>query len=145
MSQSYSARQQGFSLIELMIVVAIIAILAAIAYPSYQRYVTDTWRGRAVACLAELAQGMERRYTSNMSYLVSGNKQPLPSNQCVSELSNENRYDVKFADKQPKSQTFIIEAIPKGAQAPDKECGKLSIDQTGQRYIAGTGNVDDCF
>lgn len=138
-----SGLQRGFTLIELMIAVAIIAILASIAYPSYQRYVTDTWRTRAVACLGELAQGMERRYTEGFSY--ENDDQPLPSAECVSELDNANRYTLDFADNQPTEQTFVIEAAPKGPQAPDAECGTLSLDQTGQSSISGTGTVAQCF
>ena len=53
----------GFTLIELMIVVAIVAILAAVALPSYQSYVVRTQRAAATSCLAEMAQFMERVYT----------------------------------------------------------------------------------
>ena len=51
-------RSRGFTLIELMIVVAIIAILAAIAYPTYTNYITKTRRNAATACLSEYANYM---------------------------------------------------------------------------------------
>lgn len=138
-----SGLPRGFTLIELMIAVAVIAILASIAYPSYQRYVNDTWRTRAVACLDELAQGMERRYTETFSY--KNDDQPLPNAECVSELANANRYSLAFADKEPTEQTFKIEATPSGPQAPDADCGTLSLDQTGQASISGSGTIAQCF
>ena len=61
-------RHTGFTLIEVMIVVAVIGILAAIAYPSYQESVTKTRRSAAQGCLVEMAQFMERFYTTNMRY-----------------------------------------------------------------------------
>jgi len=58
----------GFTLIEVMIVVAIIGILAAIGYPSYQQHVRSSRRADAQAALSELAQFMERRFTENNGY-----------------------------------------------------------------------------
>ena len=58
----------GFTLIEVMIVVAIVGILAAIAYPSYQQHVRSSRRADAQAALLELAQFMERRFTENNGY-----------------------------------------------------------------------------
>ena len=62
------ARQAGFTLIELMIAVAIIAILASIAYPSYQRYVQDARRTDGQSGLMQAAQQLERCYTVQASY-----------------------------------------------------------------------------
>jgi len=61
-------RGKGFSLIELMIVLAIVAILASLAYPSYQRYVIRAQRHEAKAALQGLAQSMEKQYAQNNTY-----------------------------------------------------------------------------
>ena len=61
-------KQQGVTLVELMIAVGILGILAAVVLPSYQQHVITSSRTAATACLAEYAQFMERNYTTNMSY-----------------------------------------------------------------------------
>ena len=61
-------RQSGFTLIELMIVVAIVGILAAISYPSYQSYVERTGRSDGIAKLSEVMQAQERFYSQNQTY-----------------------------------------------------------------------------
>jgi type IV pilus assembly protein PilE len=62
------ARARGFTLIEMMITVAIIGILASIAYPAYQDYVRRAARADAKAVLMETAQFMERHFTTNNAY-----------------------------------------------------------------------------
>jgi len=62
----------GFTLMELMIVVAIIGILSAFAYPNYVQYVDNAYRNDAQAALISLAAHMERRFTENNSYCDSG-------------------------------------------------------------------------
>lgn len=69
LNRSSRRTSAGFTLIELMIAVAIIAILAAIAIPSYQNYMTQTRRTEAQAALMAFAQAMERFYTQNNTYI----------------------------------------------------------------------------
>lgn len=112
-------QQRGFTLIELMITVAIIAIIAAIAYPSYQESVKRTRRAVAKADLMELANFMERKFTENNTYASVA----LPS------LGTEH-YTVSFSSEQPTATTYVIQAAPTGVQASDS-CGTLTISNTG--------------
>lgn len=139
------ARSRGFTLIELMIVVAIIAVLAAIAYPSYTSYITKTRRNAASACLSEYANYMERYYTTNLRYDqdTSGNaNKTLPTLDCSANSQTGTYYSYTFAAAPALSQsTFKILAtpIPGSVQAArDTQCGVLGIDQSGQRYYQST-------
>lgn len=120
--------QRGFTLIELMITVAIVAILASIALPNYQSHVTSTRRTTAQACLLELAQFMERYYsTNNMSYLSAA----LPTTECRTNLANH--YTFAFAST-PTATAYAITATAQGAQATrDSSCTPLQVTQTGAR------------
>lgn len=143
-------RSRGFTLIELMIVVAIIAILAAIAYPTYTNYITKTRRAAATACLSEYANYMERFYTTNMSYNTdnsSGTPTPVTSLTVVldcaaqSETGQYYQYAFAAAPVALSQSTFMILAtpVPSSVQASrDTTCGVLGIDQAGQRYYQGT-------
>lgn len=121
-------QKSGFTLIELMIVVAIIGILTAIAYPSYQSHVVKTRRVTAESCLLELAQFMERYYTSNMSYADAD----LPTTQCQTDLGDF--YTFQFAASTPTAATYTIQAVAKGSQATsDSSCATLAITHTGTK------------
>lgn len=129
-------RTLGFTLIELMMVVAIIAIIAAVAYPSYQNHVLRTRRASAAACLEELAQQMERRYATSMRYNVTTT---LPTLSCVSDL--DRHYSFAYASGEPTTSTFIITATPTGAQAADTRCGVLGLNHQGVRFAQETGTA----
>lgn len=137
-------RSRGFTLIELMIVVAIIAILAAIAVPAYTKYITKTRRAAATACLSEYANYMERFYTTNLRYdedVSTGTavKTP-PVLDCAATSQTGQYYAYTFAAAPALSQsTFRIIATPQDIQASrDTTCGVLGIDQAGQRYYQAT-------
>lgn len=118
------SKHNGITLIEMMVVVAIVGILAAIAYPSYASYIIRTNRAAAEACLIELAQFMERSYTSAFSYEGIG----LPTMQCINDL--DPRYAFSISDQ--AARTYTLTAVPEGPQKAD-DCGTLLLNQTGQK------------
>jgi len=135
-------RNQGFTLVELMIVVAIVAILAALAYPSYQQYVRKSRRADAKAVLVEAAQFMERSYTEkNFSYASV----TLPPTLEKSPQDGERKYYTIDFDSTPTDNTFTLVATPEGDQTKDR-CGALTLDHTGKKGTEASGmTVDECW
>lgn len=121
----------GFSLVELMVVVAIIAILAAIAYPNYTGYLVKARRTAAATCLQQNAQLMERYYTTNLTYIGAPNPQL-----CDPDLNGF--YNISFSGT-PAARTFTIQAVPTSRQN-DGACGTLTINQQGVRTESGTAS-----
>jgi type IV pilus assembly protein PilE len=123
----------GFTLIELMIAVAVVAILAAIAIPSYEWTLAKARRGAAQGCLTEQAQYMERYHSTNMTYAAA----PAPS--CSSEVGVH--YTIAFVGT-PDAAGYTLQADPQGRQAEvETKCGTMTIDQTGRK----TGATAECW
>jgi len=122
----------GFTLIELMVVVAIVAILVAVAVGTYDFAAVKTRRGAAKACLVSGAQYMERYHTLHFSYEDA----ELPP--CSSDVTDY--YAVGFDDA-PDADTFKIQAIPNSKQK-DSTCGTLTLDSTG---VKGATNGGTCW
>ncbi len=139
-------RTLGFTLVELMIVVAIVSILAAMAYPTYQDSVRKSRRADARAALVELAQFMERNYTDAHRYDLDRagaaiNTAALPFQEAPKE-GGTKFYDLALVVAQ---NTFTLSAAPKNGQAADP-CGTLSLDQAGVKDVAGgTLPKEDCW
>ena len=123
---------RGFTLIELMIVVAIIGIIAAIAYPSYQEYVRSAKRADAETALMELAHFMERFYTANGRYdqNSAGTAVALPFTQAPKD-GGTKAYDIGF-NGTPSATAYVLQAVPTGSMANDK-CGTLTLSNTGAK------------
>lgn len=109
---------KGFTLIELMIVVAIIAILAAIAYPAYQNQVQRSHRATAQGEMLAYAQAMERCFTTTNTYIGC----------TYSPDVDPARYEVE--PDNVSATEFRIVATPRGAQTSDR-CGTMTLRQNG--------------
>lgn len=140
--------QQGFTLIEVMIVVAIIGVLAAIAYPSYQDSITKSHRAQAKSTLFEYAQFMERNFSTTGDYAkkADGSAIALPSLQGAVDLASHYDFALGTGTTATTATAFVVSATPKGAQATrDTKCGTLTLDQSGIKTESGTGTVKDCW
>lgn len=137
--QAMTARQRarGFTLVELMVVVAIVAILASIALPSYQDSIRKSRRGQAKADLVELAQGLERFHSVNGTYAGY-----LPAF-AVSPRTGTAQYNIAVAGL--SATAFNLTATAIGGQVDDT-CGNLGLTQTGQKSFTGSsGTVALCW
>lgn len=115
-------RTAGFTLIELMIAVAIIGILASIAYPSYQRYVERAATAEAEARLMEGAGAVERCYTENYSYT-----------DCDPGLQSTDRYSFSFSSS--SSSTYSLSAVSRPNSRVEEPC--LRVTELGERLTSG--------
>jgi len=139
---------RGFTLIELMVVVAVIGILAAIAYPSYAEYVRRSQRAEMQRVMMDANQFLKRYYGAQDTYvgatLGALNRSPT---------SGTLAYDIQLIEggnpvvTATQATTYTLRATRAGVMAGDR-CGDLSMDQNGTRTISNnaTGTtLADCF
>lgn len=136
-------KNEGFTLIELMITVAVIGILASIAYPSYQEQVRKSRRADAQGALLELSNFMERFFTENNRYDQNraGNAVALPFAESPKDGMTKY-YDLSFQAGALNQTQYTLQAVPKGAQANDR-CGTFRLTHTGARSVSTTAT--DCW
>jgi type IV pilus assembly protein PilE len=129
-------KHAGFTLIELMIVVAVIAIIAAIAYPAYQDQVRKARRSDAQQLVMTTVTRQEQFIVNMRSYSDSFTALNVRSDgwTCTAAQCSNNFYDVSIAvDNTATPPTYTITAAAKGAQVAD---GNLTINSAGNK----TGN-----
>ncbi len=127
----------GFTLIELMITVAIVAILAAIALPSYTRYIVRSNRAAAQGYMLEVS-GLQQRYLLDARAYAAD----LATLNTTAPANVAPNYAVATAPNPPASAPgFTVTATPINAQLTrDTECKTLSVDQAGTKTASGTGS-----
>ena len=134
-------REAGFTMVELMIVVAIMAILTAIAYPSYTNHIVRGKRTAAASFLLQVANRQEQAMLNSRAYQTSLSALNLSTPQDVAE-----NYTLSIATSAGPPPGYTITAAPTGTQASkDGKCGSLTYTNAGVKGITGTGTVADCW
>lgn len=134
------ASQKGFTLIELMITVAIIGILAAIAYPSYQDHVRKSRRTEAQSVLLNIGTRQQQMLLDTRSYASAAGSLGVT---IPTQVSSHYVIDVSAPASTPPS--FTVTAMPQGDQTKDK-CGTVGVTHTGAKTAVKNGsNQTGCW
>lgn len=134
--------QRGFTLIEVMIVVAIVGILSAVAYPSYVAYIMRSNRSAAQGYMLEVSNLQQRYLLDARAYA------PNLATLSTSAPSNVSpNYDIKIALTGTTPPGFTVTATPVvGSQSSrDTACGTMSVDETGAKTASGTSGPAGCW
>lgn len=136
----------GFTMIELMIVVAIIGILARIAYPSYVKQVVKSNRSDAKIKIADVSQRMQRCFTAQSTFNpTTGLCAVKDAATAASGIASDNGYyTISIAAADLTATTFKIKAtaVSGKRQANDNDCSLFQIDQTGKKLAQNAGGDD---
>lgn len=139
---------RGFSLLELMIAVAVIGILAAIAYPSYQEHVIRGNRTEGMALLSEAAARQERYFAQNNAYITTQNdvaKLAMPYTTGTTVSSPTGKYQL-VVSKAGNDGGYTLTATRQATQVNDTKCGNLTLDAVGRRgNVGGSADAASCW
>ncbi|HYE35761.1 type IV pilin protein [Methylocaldum sp.] len=133
-------KTRGFTLMELMIAVAVVGILAAVAFPGYQSQMIKTRRSDGKAALMNAAAKQEQFYLDNKTYASTMTALGYSANPASSE---EGYYQISITAS--SATAFTLQAAPQGSQGSDAVCGNLTLNNLGTKTESGSGTVDDCW
>ena len=134
---------QGFSLLEILMTVAIVSILARLAIPAYQEAIQRSWRSDARIVLLSNAQYLARTYSENLKYRTSAQTPVLPLSTAPINGA-QTRYNITVVT--PDDFSYTLTATPTGWT--DSTCGNLTLDHLGTRLAtaaSGASANNDCW
>lgn len=144
---------RGFTLMELMVVVAVVGILASLAYPSYQEAVRKTKRAEGRAALMQLMQQEERFYSQNTRYIAFTSESTDPDEKKFKWFSGDNpatsAYEISASACSGEAiQNCVVVSAKPGtgkvnASYKDPACGELTLTSTGSK--TASGGADYCW
>jgi type IV pilus assembly protein PilE len=130
--------QRGFTVLELLITVAIISILVMVGYPTYNQHVLKTQRSQAQVALLDLASAMERYFAINHTYM-GATLATLEVNEYT--ISHQYRLEIN----QLNDNSYLLQAIPLFDSEKEDNCGALGLDQIGRKSITGMSDLASCW
>jgi type IV pilus assembly protein PilE len=138
------SRNKGFTLVELMVTVAVVAIIAAVALPSYRQYIRRANRVDATGALLRLAGNQERFYLQNNTYAAEDLMGTAPPGGLGIESTERGFYDLAMAPAAggyTSGFTATATVASGGDQADDADCASFTVDETGRRSAADSGGT----
>jgi type IV pilus assembly protein PilE len=141
-------KMNGFTLVELMITVAIVAILAMIAVPSYTQYIRRANRTDATKTLTLDAQALERCYSQSFTYALCAG---APAGGPVPSVEGKYNVTIQIPDPSPGAPaapipSYLISAVPLApSQVADTACTSFTLNTAGAQGMTGTADIKTCW